>query len=133
VRRQAKARQDGEPAQVETREGPPACFGASELNREAGAEEQRKRPVRLGLDQTPDERPDHIVDAAWLAGVHMEMDDEHAEQCEAAQQVQRVDPFEGVDRERAPGIGQHRHRDYGCGAGAGASSQSFHSTGWRSR
>ena len=93
VRREAEEREDGEPAEIDAGKRPALRFGASELDGEPCAEEQRKGPVRLRFHQPPDEHAHHVVEPARLGRLHVEMDDEHPEQRETAQDIQALDPL----------------------------------------
>ena len=116
--REAERGEHGQPAQVQRGERRAARLGTPQLNREAGAEEQRERPVRLALDEPPDERADPVVDAAGLRRVIVEVDDDHPEQREAAEDVEVRNPPGVVD----PGGGRRRqgHRARADSAGGSA-------------
>ena len=106
VRREAEEREDGEPAEIDAGKRPAVRFGPSELDGEPCAEEQRKGPVRLRFHQPPDERAHHVIEPARVGRLHVEMDDEHPEQRETAQDVQALDPLR-----RRVRYGQRRKRD----------------------
>ena len=93
MRREAEEREDGEPAEIDAGKRPALRFGPSELDGEPCAEEQRKGPVRLRFHQPPDEQAHHLVEPARVGRLHVEMDHEHPEQRETAQEVQAVDPL----------------------------------------
>ena len=99
VRDDAKEKEDREPAQVPPGERRPSRLRAPKLNRESGAEEQRERPVRLLFDEPPDERPDGRADGIGVDRLDVEVHDDHAQQGETAQDVERLDPFRRNDAE----------------------------------
>ena len=103
--RKSECGEHGEAAQIHGGERRAARFSPPQLNREAGAEEERERPVRLALDEPPDERADPVVDAAGFRRVVVEVDDDHPEQREAAEDVEVHNPTGVVD----PGTGRRRH------------------------
>ena len=84
MRSEAEEGEHGKSAKIEAREGPATFLRAFELDCEPDAEEQRERPVRLRLDQPPNERANDFIDPSGLECLHMKMDDEHPEERHAS-------------------------------------------------
>ncbi|CFW38775.1 Uncharacterised protein [Bordetella pertussis] len=104
--RQPQDRQTGQPAQEARREGRAGPLRRVDLQGEAVAEQERKQQVELGFEQhghqhvdplvqRPRERrigqPGTVVDR----GEHTDVDDQDAEQREAAQRVQMGQALRG--------------------------------------
>jgi hypothetical protein len=101
VRGEAEAGQHQETAQVEREKGRASRLGPPELDGEPGAEKEGEGRVGLGLDQEPDRPADHLLnrrprvprEVVKAARGLVEVNQDHAEEGEAAQDVERVDPL----------------------------------------
>jgi hypothetical protein len=76
-----------------------ASLETSEQDGEAGAEEERERTPRLLFDEDPHTPRDQVLQPGRLdARLLMEVHEDHPEQGETAQHVERVKALVGIDR-----------------------------------
>ena len=91
---QSKEREHGESPQIEPHKGAASRLRPPQLNREAGAKQQRERAVRVPL--RPDARSAErsgVVQPAGLGRALVEVEHEYFQQREAAEDVEGGDPF----------------------------------------
>jgi hypothetical protein len=88
--------QDEQPPQVERPEPHAARFQPPQQHREADAEEKGERAPGLALDPDPDDPTDEPLESAG-PGVHalVKVHDDHAQECEPAEDVERLDSIAG--------------------------------------
>lgn len=92
-------RQHREPPQVDRHEWRLPRFEPAKQYREPHPEEQREDPPRLLLDPHPDDPADQVFEARGLEPhLLVEMDQDHAEQGESAEDVECIDPLVLAER-----------------------------------
>ena len=80
--------------------------------------------MRFALDQSPDQGSDNVVEPTGLSRSNVEMDDEHPQQREAAEDVEGLDSVPGTCRRQGGLCLDH------CGDGARQAGLDSH-RGWK--